>query len=250
MCYGFSAHAAIMLWLMLKTAQNVLGAAPLVALPALAADGDLETGITSVGPAAFVFALAAALLLALVFRSATAYAAGRMTQRLGEWRVRRVLAHRSEDMLHDFILPGAYGGLAKIDYAVLTTGGILCIQTKHCNGVVFGGEDEAQWTNIDGVRKRRFLNPLIRNEGRVRALRQVVPDVPIANLVLFTGSVELADAPPANVIRLQDLDSYVAKYVFGPSRIDDWNSVWLTVNAAAMTDADTRRDFEAQLGFV
>jgi hypothetical protein len=54
---------------------------------------------------------------------------------------------------------------------------------------VFGGEDEAQWTNIDGVHRQRFLNPLIQNEGRTRALQKVVPDVPVENLVIFTGSV-------------------------------------------------------------
>ena len=85
-------------------------------------------------------------------------------------------------MLHDFIIPGAYGGLAKIDHAILTSGGILCIQTKHFNGIVFGDEDEAQWTNVDGVRRQRFLNPVIQNEGRARALRQVVPDVPVPTI--------------------------------------------------------------------
>ena len=38
---------------------------------------------------------------------------------------RRVLRRRSPNVLHDFILPGAYGGLTKIDHAVLTAGGIM-----------------------------------------------------------------------------------------------------------------------------
>ena len=45
----------------------------------------------------------------------------------------------------------------------------------HYNGIVFGGEDEAQWTNVDGVTHRRFLNPLIQNEGRSRAIN-IGPD--------------------------------------------------------------------------
>jgi len=222
---------------------------PLVALPALAADAEVPTGITSVGPALFVFTIAGALLLTLFFRSTANHVAHYVTAQIGQWRIRNALSKRSPDVLHDFILPGAYGGLVKIDHAILTAGGILCIQSKHYNGIVFGGEEEAQWTNVDGVRRRRFLNPLIQNEGRRRALKQVVPDVPVANLVIFTGSVEFTSAPPSNVIHVRDLESFVAKFVFGPSKIKDWDAVWLTVRAAALTDEDSRKDLQAQLTF-
>ena len=93
------------------------------------------------------------------------------------------------------------------------------------------------------------FNPLIQNEGRSRALRQVVPDVPVANLVIFTGSVEFTSAPPRNVIHVRDLESFVSKFVFGPSKIEDWDAVWLTVKAAALTDADSRKDLQSQLTF-
>ena len=218
-------------------------------MPAFAAEGELQTGITGVGPAKFLFTLAAALLLTLIFRSTANHLARFVTAKIGQWRIRTALAKRSPDVLHDFILPGAYGGLAKVDHAILTAGGILCIQTKHYNGVVFGGEDEAQWTNVDGVKRRRFLNPLIQNEGRTRALQKVVPDVPVANVVIFSGNVEFTTPPPKNVIHVDQLESYIAKFVFGPSKIDDWHAVWLTVKGAAMTDIDTRKDFQAQLGF-
>jgi len=234
---------------MLKQVQIFVSAVPLIAMPALVAGGEFQTGITAAGPAQFLFTLAAALLLTLIFRSSARHLARFVTAKIGQWRIRTALAKRSPDVLHDFMLPGAYGGLAKLDHAILTAGGILCIQTKHYNGVVFGGENEAQWTNVDGVTRRRFLNPLIQNEGRTRALQKVVPDVPVANLVIFTGSVEFTSPPPKNVIHVEQLESYVAKFVFGPSKIDDWHAVWLTVKSAAMTDTDTRKDFQAQLGF-
>jgi hypothetical protein len=234
---------------MLKAARIVLSSTPLVAVPTLAADGHLQTGITSVGPAKFMFTIAAALLLTLIFRSTASHLAQFINAKIGQWRIKAALAKRSPDVLHDFILPGAYGGLAKVDHAILTAGGILCIQTKHFNGVVFGGEDEAQWTNVDGIKHCRFLNPLIQNEGRTRALQKIVADVPVANLVIFTGSVEFTTPPPKNVIHVRQLESYVAKFIFGPSKIKDWHAVWLTVRSAAMTDADTRKDLQAQIGF-
>ena len=235
--------------LMFKTARIVVTSTPLIVLPSFAADGEIQTGVTGAGPAIFIFAVAGALLLTLLFRSTASQVTGLIASRLGRWRLQRALGKLSPDVMHDFILPGAYGGLAKIDHAVMTAGGILCIQSKHYNGIVFGAEDEAQWTNVDGTRRRRFLNPLIQNEGRSRALQKVVPDVPVANLVVFTGSVEFTSAPPKNVIHIRNLESFIAKFVFGPSRVEDWNSAWLTVKSAALTDAGARKDLESQVLF-
>jgi len=220
---------------------------PLVTLPALAAETAAATGITNVGPAAFLFTIAAALLLTLVFRSVASHVMRIVTAKIGAIRIRRALEARSPDVLHDFILPGSYGGLIKIDHAILTAGGILCIQTKHYNGIVFGGDEEPQWTNVDSTLRRRFLNPLIQNEGRTRALQKVVPDVPVANVVVFTGAVDFPTPPPKNVILIDQLDSFIAKFVFGPSKVKDWDAAWLTVKSAALTDEDTRKDLRAQI---
>ncbi len=220
---------------------------PLIALPALAADSPIPTGITSVGPAAFLFTIAGALLLTLVFRSVASHVMGLVTRRIGMFRIRRALEARSPDVLHDFILPGAYGGLVKIDHAILTAGGILCIQTKHYNGIVFGEHDEPQWTNVDGTTRQRFLNPTIQNEGRTRALQNVVPDVPVDNVIIFTGKVEFPTPPPKNVIKVERLNSFIDKHVFGPSKVKDWDAAWLTVKSAALTDEATRKDLQAQI---
>lgn len=229
--------------------RNLIASMPLAGLPAIAAESPAETGITSIGPAMFLFTIAIALLLTLVFRTTAGHLARFFSGRIGELRIRRALQRRSPDVLQDFILPGAYGGLVRIDHAIMTAGGILCILTKHYSGVVFGSEDDPQWSNVDGVSKRRFLNPVIQNEGRARALRRIVPDVPVANVVIFTGSIEFPTPPPSNVIHVDELDSFVAKFVFGPSKIEDWDAVWMTVKAAAMTDEATRKDFQSQVGF-
>ena len=235
--------------LMFKPVRRLVTSAPLVAMPAMAADAGVPTGITGIGPALFLFTIAGALLLTLIFRSVANHVVKWATGKIGQSRIRSALAKRSPDVMHDFIVPGAYGGLAKIDHAILTSGGILCIQTKHFNGIVFGDADEPQWTNVDGSHRRRFLNPLIQNEGRARALRQVLPDVPVDNLVIFTGNVEFTSAPPRNVIHVSKLESYVAKHVFGPSKIEDWHAVWLTLQSAVLTDAAARKDFAAQISF-
>jgi len=231
---------------MILLVRTVLSSSLLIALPTPAAQSAAITGVTNVAPATFIFAIAAALFLALIFRSTMSHIRGIATARIGTMRIRRALDKRSPDVLHDFILPGAYGGLKKIDHAILTAGGVLCIQTNHCNGIVFGADDEPQWNNVDGVSRRRFLNPVIQNQSRTQAVQNIVPEVPVANLVVFTGSIDFPTPPPGNVLHVRDLDSYIAKFVFGPSRIKDWDAVWLTIKSAAMTDAATRRDLRAQ----
>jgi len=207
------------------------------------------SGLGDPGASIFFFSLAGALLLTLVFRSTASHVIRVATSRIGARRIRRVLTRRSKDVLDDFLLPGAYGGLTRIDHAILTSGGILCIQTKHYNGIVFGGTDEPQWTNVDGIHRRKFLNPIIQNQGRTRALQKVVPGVPVASLVVFTGDIQFTSPPEKNVIPLKQLDSYIAKFVFGPCKIDDWDAVWMTVKSAALLDEQSRRDFGAQLSF-
>lgn len=207
----------------------------------------IATGLTNVGPALVVISAAAALLLTLMFRSSVTQLIRFITGKIGKRRVAKILAQKSASVLDDFILPGAFGGLTRIDHAILTSGGIICIQTKHCNGIVFGDPDEPQWTNVDGVQRRKFLNPKIQNEGRTKALQQAVPSVPIANLVVFTGAVQFTSPLEKNVIHVRELESYIAKFVFGPSKIKDWDAVWLTVNAALLNDEASRKDFDAQL---
>ena len=234
---------------MTRWIESIAAAAPLVALPTLLAESSVRTGVTGVGPATVLFTLAFALLLALVFRKAAAHVARLLVVRAGEWRVRRLLAAKSPDVLHGVLLPGAYGGLARIDHLVMTSGGLLCIRTPHCHGAVFGDADEPQWTAVDGVSRRRFLNPVIQNEGRRRALLRIAADVPVQNLVIFTGRVEFASARQADVIHVSEFESYLAKFVFGPSRVDDWDAAWLSVRSAALTDPASERDYAAQLGF-
>jgi len=229
-------------------------AACISAWPGNAADSQsisqpVETGISNTGPAFVIIAFAMAMLLTLIVRASARHVARFLRERSGRRKLTQILSAVSQEAMDDFIVPGAYGGLTKIDYAVLTSGGILCIQAKHYYGNVFGAADEPQWTNIDGVHRQKFLNPLIQNEGRTRAVQKVVPNVPVANLVVFTGKVQFSTPREKNVIHVDELQSYIAKFVFGPCKISDWNSVWLNLKAAALTDEDSRKDFRAQLSF-
>lgn len=226
-------------------------AGTLLAAPVIASDGGLPpvTGLNDIGTGLVFVAIAGAILLTLLLRPTMTSLYRMLTERIGRRRISQILRARTENVLDDFILPGAYGGLTRIDHAMLTAGGVICIQTKHYNGVVFGDADEPQWTHVDGVQRRKFLNPRIQNEGRANALRKAVPDLPVASLVVFTGSVEFTSAREPNVIHLRELETFIQRFEFGPSPISDWDGIWLTLKSAALTDEASRKDFDAQLSF-
>jgi hypothetical protein len=196
-----------------------------------------------------IIAVAAGLILTLLVRPTIGVVARSLGQTLGRRRITRSLDRNGAAVLHDFILPGAYGGLTRIDHALMTGGGVFCIQTRHYKGVIFGEPDDPQWTNVEGVRSRRFLNPQIQNEGRANALRKLVPGLPVANLVVFTGPVQFTTPRDRNVIHIRDLERFIGSFEFGPSAIEDWDAAWLTIRSAALTDDGSRKDFDAQLSF-
>ena len=217
-------------------------------LPA-GSDAGVTTGVTGTGTAILIVTVAGAMLLTLVLRPVSTYVARAVGIRVGRWRVRTTLDRLTDDVLHDFIVPGAYGGLARIEHAVLTSGGVLCLQGKHCRGAIFGDADDAQWTNVDGGSRQRFLNPLIQSEGRRRAVQKILPEAPVASLVVFTGAVEFMSELPDTVVHISDLDAAIRRLEFEPSPVEDWDALWLTLRAAAKTDDDSRRDYAAQLSF-
>jgi hypothetical protein len=235
-----------------RIAASTLG--PFVAGTVFAAAAEeartsVASGLASVAPGLTIIAFAVALMLTLMFRTTVGKLSRIITEKIGRRRITRILNAKSASVLSDFILPGAFGGLTRIDHAILTSGGIICIQTKHYNGIIFGDPDEPQWSNVDGAQRRKFLNPRIQNEGRSKALKNAVPGVPVAHLVVFTGRVQFTSSRDENVIHIGQLESYIAEHAFGPSKIKDWDAVWLTVLSTVLADEDSLKDFQSQVSF-
>lgn len=221
----------------------------LTAAASAATADDAQTGAIDNSFAAIAFGIAALLILGLILRPAS----------LAAWRVaRRALAHKrltgilnsgGVEVLHDVILPSACDGLTRIDHIVLMAGGVVCVQANSQSGTIFGAPDDPQWSWIDGARRRQFLNPVIQNEGHVKAIRKAVPGLPVASAVVFPASVHFAHEQPAHVVAVDDLPAWLEKVRFDDSAIDDWDTTWLRLKASALTDEDSRRDFDAQLSF-
>lgn len=219
-----------------------------IAIPA-AAEEATPVGFPISSISMFVVAGVTTLFLMFVFRSSLGRIARDMSKAAAERGISNTLYRHSPNVLNDFIVPGAYGGLTRINHAILTPGGIICILTKHYDGVVFCGPRTPQWTNVDGIGRQKFLNPLIQNDGRVAALQKIVPNAQIKSLVVFTGDTQFASEPECNVIYARDLDAKIAKIASASGPLDNIDADWMLIKSAVRTDEESRKDFDAQLSF-
>lgn len=134
--------------------------------------------------------------------------------RRGEALVRRTLAQAlpppSYSALHDVLLPTAQG-TTQIDHVVISVYGVLVVETKHMRGWIFGGAQQAQWTQSFPRRKFKFQNPLRQNYRHVKALEAAlgVPAVALHSVVVFTGDCTLKTSMPPQVHTLGTLPAYV-----------------------------------------
>ena len=216
---------------------------------ASATDAGVATGVLRVGPGLLLVGLAIVLLVTLVLKPIAGILLRRLAQRHGARRIRQTLERHSSHVLSDVIVPGVYGGLTRIDHLIMTSGGVVCVLTKHYSGTVLGGAEEPQWVHVQGTRRRHFLNPKIQNQGRVAALRKIVPGLPVANVVVFTGNVDLSGVSCSNAIAVAKLNTLLKQCRFEGSPITDWDAAWMTLQSAVLTDEASQRDFAAQLSF-
>ncbi|MEM9209319.1 MAG: nuclease-related domain-containing protein [Pseudomonadota bacterium] len=208
-----------------------------------------QTGAIENTFAASAFVLAGALILGLILRP-TCMSAWRIASReIARRRLTGILAGAGTEVLSDVILPSACEGLTRIDHIVLTAGGAVCVQANHQSGFITGADDDPQWSWLDGTRRRSFLNPVIQNEGHVKAIRKAVPGLPVASVVVFCSGARFASQQPAHVVSVGGLATWLDNLQFDDVGIEDWETVWLRLKAAALTDEESRRDFDAQLSF-
>lgn len=99
-------------------------------------------------------------------------------------------------IFHDLYLRKRNGEFSQIDVVVATPQGLIAIEVKDYSGWLFGNEKQRYWTQLlnYGKEKYRFYNPIMQNDGHIRALREQseqLAHLPIFNVVLFAGRCTL-----------------------------------------------------------
>jgi Nuclease-related domain len=90
------------------------------------------------------------------------------------------------DHLVDTLVPDGMGGGFHVDYLLLTLRGVVVIDLRDIKGNIFGGDQMAEWTVMDGARRFTFTNPQSALYDRIAAVKAVTGDVPVEGRIVFT----------------------------------------------------------------
>jgi len=108
----------------------------------------------------------------------------------GHYRARKALrvavTGGAADHLIDTLVPDGMGGGFHIDFLLLTTRGVVVIDLRDVTGNIFGGDQMAQWTVMDGPHRFTFTNPQSALYDRIAAVKAVAGDVPVEGRIVFT----------------------------------------------------------------
>jgi hypothetical protein len=121
------------------------------------------------------------------------------------WRRRaagtkQVLRKIAVDQLSDVLVPDGMGGHIHVEHLLLTSKGLLVVDVKDVEGVVFGSDRMTDWTVIGGRGRFSFRNPQSHLYDRVAAVRQFIRDVPVTGCVLFAAGADFSKGRPKDVM--------------------------------------------------
>jgi len=119
--------------------------------------------------------------------------------------IHRRLREASRDLLADFLVPDGNAGHIQVQYALLTSRGILVLDIKEVDGHVFGSEAMQDWTVIAKGRRYTFANPQSGLWDRVAAVKRITPEVPVTGTVAFTSRARFSKGQPRSVSMLEAL---------------------------------------------
>ncbi len=131
-------------------------------------------------------------------------------RRWRRYRARRQIVKSFEAVsaaiLRDVLIPDGSGGQLHMDFLLLTGRGLLVVDYRDVEGVVFGGEHMREWAVMNGSARTTFLNPLEALYDRVAAVRLLAGDVPVDGRIIFTQRSTFPKGRPPRVMRLDLLE--------------------------------------------
>lgn len=126
------------------------------------------------------------------------------------YRARRQLVRSFEAVaaavLRDVLVPDGSGGQLHVDFLLLTGRGLLVVDYRDVEGVVFGGEHLREWAVMNGSTRSTFLNPLEPLYDRIAAVRLLAGEAPVDGRIVFTGRSKFPKGRPPRVMRLDLLE--------------------------------------------
>lgn len=111
------------------------------------------------------------------------------------------------DHLADALVPDGMGGDFHVDFLLLTQRGVVVIDLRDVKGNIFGGDQMAEWTVMDGAQRFTFTNPQGALYDRIAAVKAVAGDVPVEGRIVFTRRGKFPKGLPKWTLMLDALRS-------------------------------------------
>jgi len=121
--------------------------------------------------------------------------------------LRTAVTAAGSDHLVDMLVPDGMGGGFHVDFLLLTTRGILVIDLRDVQGNIFGGDQMAEWTVMDGPRRFTFTNPQSALYDRIAAVRGVAGEVPVEGRIVFTRRGKFPKGLPKFTLMVDSLNA-------------------------------------------
>jgi hypothetical protein len=126
------------------------------------------------------------------------------------WRRRRsdmlgTLRAVAVERLENVLVPNGMGGHIQIEHLVLTAYGILVVDVKPFEGIVFASDRMNDWTIMGRQGRFGFPNPQSTLYDRVAAVKQLIRDVQVTGYVLFPDVADFSKGRPKDVIQPREL---------------------------------------------
>jgi hypothetical protein len=100
--------------------------------------------------------------------------------------LRAAVTDGAADHLTNALVPDGMGGGFHVDFLLLTMRGVVVIDLRDVRGNIFGGDQMAEWTVMDGARRFTFTNPQSALYDRIAAVKALAWDVPVEGRIVFT----------------------------------------------------------------
>jgi hypothetical protein len=105
----------------------------------------------------------------------------------------------------DVTVPDGNGGLIHLEHLIFTAKGVIVLDVKAVNGIVFASDSMEEWTTIATRRRYTFRNPQPALLDRVAAVKLVAKDIPVNGHVVFMSSADFSKGRPSHVIQPKEL---------------------------------------------
>ena len=128
---------------------------------------------------------------------------------MGEHVVAQILGETipgEQYVINDLSFYDKKGSSCQIDHVYINKRGVWVIETKNYSGMIFGSENEREWTQVVGNQKRKFYNPIKQNTTHIYRLAEFIKAKrAFRNVVVFLHKADLSNVTASNVYTVYEL---------------------------------------------